>query len=224
MTFGHLEIIIGKENGQSEEKYMGKVDENKQQKEDALFRSAYNLFMSKGISKTSIHDIVQDAGVAKGTFYLYFKDKFEIRDRLIARTVEKLFKAANTELKKVNVPKFEDKIIFIVDYVLEQMKKNKAVLRFVSKNLSWGVFRAAIEQKEEATGVKNLLEELLAECPDVHIEAPDTMLFLIIELASSASYSTILDNDPVSYEELKPYLNASIRAIIKSHMSTIQRQ
>ena len=224
MTFGHLEIIIGKENGQSEEKYMGKVDENKQQKEDALFRSAYNLFMSKGISKTSIHDIVQDAGVAKATFYLYFKDKFEIRDRLIARTAEKLFKAANTELKKVNVPKFEDKIIFIVDYVLEQMKKNKAVLRFVSKNLSWGVFRAAIEQKEEATGVKNLLEELLAECPDVHIEAPDTMLFLIIELASSASYSTILDNDPVSYEELKPYLNASIRAIIKSHMSTIQRQ
>ena len=224
MTFGHLEIIIGKENGQSEEKYMGKVVENKQQKEDALFRSAYNLFMSKGISKTSIHDIVQDAGVAKGTFYLYFKDKFEIRDRLIARTAEKLFKAANTELKKVNVPKFEDKIIFIVDYVLEQMKKNKAVLRFVSKNLSWGVFRAAIEQKEEATGVKNLLEELLAECPDVHIEAPDTMLFLIIELASSASYSTILDNDPVSYEELKPYLNASIRAIIKSHMSTIQRQ
>ncbi len=224
MTFGHLEIIIGKENGQSEEKYMGKVDENKQQKEDALFRSAYNLFMSKGISKTSIHDIVQDAGVAKGTFYLYFKDKFEIRDRLIARTAEKLFKAANTELKKVNVPKFEDKIIFIVDYVLEQMKKNKAVLRFVSKNLSWEVFRAAIEQKEEATGVKNLLEELLAECPDVHIEAPDTMLFLIIELASSASYSTILDNDPVSYEELKPYLNASIRAIIKSHMSTIQRQ
>lgn len=189
-----------------------------------FFRSAYNLFMSKGISKTSIHDIVQDAGVAKGTFYLYFKDKFEIRDRLIARTAEKLFKAANTELKKVNVPKFEDKIIFIVDYVLEQMKKNKAVLRFVSKNLSWGVFRAAIEQKEEATGVKNLLEELLAECPDVHIEAPDTMLFLIIELASSASYSTILDNDPVSYEELKPYLNASIRAIIKSHMSTIQRQ
>jgi len=224
LTFGHLEIIIGKENGQSEEKYMGKVDENKQQKEDALFRSAYNLFMSNGISKTSIHDIVQDAGVAKGTFYLYFKDKFEIRDRLIARTAEKLFKAANTELKKVNVPKFEDKIIFIVDYVLEQMKKNKAVLRFVSKNLSWGVFRAAIEQKEEATGVKNLLEELLAECPDVHIEAPDTMLFLIIELASSASYSTILDNDPVSYEELKPYLNASIRAIIKSHMSTIQRQ
>ena len=79
------------------------------------------------------------------------------------------------------------------------------------------------EQKEEATGVKHLFDELLAECPGVQIEAPDTMLFLIIELASSASYSTILDSDPVSYEELKPYLNASIRAIIKSHMYTTQR-
>lgn len=202
---------------------MGKVDENKQQKEDALFQSAYNLFMSKGISKTSIHDIVQDAGVAKGTFYLYFKDKFEIRDRLIARTAEKLFKSANEELEKVPISKFEDKIIFIVDYVLDQMKKNKAVLQFVSKNLSWGIFRQAIEKKEKETSVKQLFYKLLEECPDVHIEAPDTMLFLIIELASSTSYSTILENDPVSYEELKPYLNASIRAIIKSHMSPAEK-
>ena len=202
---------------------MGKLELKKQKKKDALFNTAFELFTTKGTNQTTISDIVNKAGVAKGTFYLYFKDKFEIRDRLIARTAEKLFKAANTELKKVHVPKFEDKIIFIVDYVLEQMKKNKAVLRFVSKNLSWGIFRAAMEQKEEATGVKHLFDELLAECPGVQIEAPDTMLFLIIELASSASYSTILDSDPVSYEELKPYLNASIRAIITSHMYEKQR-
>ena len=137
------------------------------------------------------------------------------------------FKAAKyrTEKKVKCYRNLKIKIIFIVDYVLEQMKKNKAVLRFVSKNLSWGVFRAAIEQNGRSDrSKKTCWKELLAECPDVHIEAPDTMLFLIIELASSASYSTILDNDPVSYEELKPYLNASIRAIIKSHMSTIQRQ
>ncbi len=201
---------------------MGKVDENKQQKEEALFQSAYHLFMEKGISKTSIHDIVQDAGVAKGTFYLYFKDKFEIRDRLIARTAEKFFRAADAELEKVHIPKFEDKIIFIVDYVLDQMEKNKAVLRFISKNLSWGIFRKAIEQKEEETGVKALFYKVLTSCPNVHIEAPETMLFLIIELASSTSYSTILENDPISYEELKPYLNASIRAIIKSHMTIVE--
>ena len=103
------------------------------------------------------------------------------------------------------------------------MKKNKAVLQFVSKNLSWGIFRQAIEKKEKETSVKQLFYKLLEECQEVHIEAPDTMLFLIIELASSTSYSTILENDPVSYEELKPYLNASIRAIIKSHMSPVEK-
>ena len=197
---------------------MGKVEENKQQKEDALFESAYDLFMTKGISKTSMHDIVQNAGVAKGTFYLYFKDKYEIRDRLIAKTASKLFHAANRELEKEQIPEFEDKIIFIVDYVLDEMQKNKAVLQFVSKNLSWGIFRQAIESKEEKTGVKELFYRLLEKTPEVKLQAPETMLFLIIELASSTSYSTILENDPISYEELKPYLNASIRAIIRNHM------
>ena len=58
---------------------MGKVDENKHQKMDALFQSAYDLFLNQGIEKTSISDIAKKAGVAKGTFYLYFADKYEIR-------------------------------------------------------------------------------------------------------------------------------------------------
>ena len=83
---------------------MGKVDENKQQKLEALFKSAYDLFLTQGISKTSIHDIVQKAGVAKGTFYLYFKDKYEIRDRLIAKTAGRLFMAAHDALEQGSDP------------------------------------------------------------------------------------------------------------------------
>lgn len=45
---------------------MGKVDENKHQKMDALFQSAYDLFLNQGIEKTSISDIAKKAGVAKG--------------------------------------------------------------------------------------------------------------------------------------------------------------
>lgn len=52
---------------------MGKVDENKHQKMDALFQSAYDLFLNQGIEKTSISDIAKKAGVAKGTFYLYLQ-------------------------------------------------------------------------------------------------------------------------------------------------------
>ena len=225
MTFGHLEIIIGKENGQSEEKYMGKVDENKQQKEDALFRSAYNLFMSKGISKTSIHDIVQDAGVAKGTFYLYFKDKFEIRDRLIARTAEKLFKAANTELKKVNVPKFEDKIIFIADHIINALNEDKTLLTFISKNLSWGIFREALTSNiaEDDVNFKDVFYSMI-DSAEYEIEEPEIMLFLITELVSSTCYSAILYEEPANIETIKPYLFTTIRGIIRQHETAPKAQ
>lgn len=47
---------------------MGKIDQNKQIKRESLLETAYRLFTSKGIHKTSISDIVEAAGVAKGTF------------------------------------------------------------------------------------------------------------------------------------------------------------
>ena len=63
---------------------MGRVEENKKKKKEALFRTAYELFTTKGINSTAISDIVEKAGVAKGTFYLYFKDKYDIKNKLIA--------------------------------------------------------------------------------------------------------------------------------------------
>ena len=117
------------------------------------------------------------------------------------------------------VSTFEDRIIFIVDYILERMQENKQMLRFISKNLSWGIFRQAILSSDDETeiSIMELYRTRLLENPTVRLRAPETMMFLIIELASSTSYSTILENDPISFEELKPYLNESIRAIIQNH-------
>ena len=71
---------------------MGKVETNKKRKKNALFQTAYELFTDKGFAKTTISDIVNKAGLAKGTFYLYFKDKYDLRDRLIAYQAGKLLK------------------------------------------------------------------------------------------------------------------------------------
>ena len=46
-----------------------KINDNKQEKERKLLNTALHLFSEKGIKKTSIQDIVKDAGIAKGTFY-----------------------------------------------------------------------------------------------------------------------------------------------------------
>ena len=65
--------------------------ENKEEKEKKLLDSAFSLFTEKGFKDTSIQEIVDHAGVAKGTFYLYFKDKYDIQDYLITYKSNELF-------------------------------------------------------------------------------------------------------------------------------------
>lgn len=198
---------------------MGKLADNKEKKQRSLLESAYDLFLNKGFENTVVSDIVMKAGVAKGTFYLYFKDKHQVRDVLIARTAEKFFLEALYALQKKNISDFTEQIIFIVDYVLNIMQKNPLLLRFIAKNLSWGIYQKAIanDNTNEKTAY-SLFMELVHSHTELQIDAIDTMLFLIIELASSTSYRAILDHDPMSFDALKPYLNRSIRAIIKLHI------
>ena len=96
------------------------VDTNsKVDKENRLLEEAFKLFMSKGIKDTSIQDIVDNANVAKGTFYLYFNDKYELRDVLIIKHSQRLFNNALKKLEKSNIKDFSEQIIFIIDYVID---------------------------------------------------------------------------------------------------------
>ena len=60
---------------------MGKAEENKLKKRESLLDTAFKLFTEKGIHNTSISDIVEQAGVAKGTFYLQ-SDQYILYDLL----------------------------------------------------------------------------------------------------------------------------------------------
>lgn len=50
---------------------------------DRLLTAATEVIASKGYSATRVSDIVQQAGVAQGTFYLYFKSKQAILEHLL---------------------------------------------------------------------------------------------------------------------------------------------
>ena len=45
------------------------------------------LFRTKGYTKTTINDILQTVGIAKGTFYYYFRSKQEMMDALVMRFI-----------------------------------------------------------------------------------------------------------------------------------------
>ena len=198
---------------------MGKLDAKKQLKMEALLDSAFELFTSKGTSKTSISEISQQAGVAKGTFYLYFKDKYDIINKLIAHKSSKIFKNATEDMEKSGMVELSDKIIFLADNIINQLNKNKLLLRFIAKNLSWGVFKNALTENVLESDI-NFLEvynKMISDCGN-NISEPETMLFMIIELVSSTCYSVILYDEPVPLEKYKPHLYSAIRSIIDIHV------
>ena len=48
---------------------MKKGEKRKQE----LLKIAYKMFLSKGYENTSVDEIIEEAGIAKGTYYYYFE-------------------------------------------------------------------------------------------------------------------------------------------------------
>jgi AcrR family transcriptional regulator len=53
-----------------------------EERRDELLDSAQRLFLAQGVGATTIEQITSGADVAKGTFYLYFKSKEDLRSAL----------------------------------------------------------------------------------------------------------------------------------------------
>ena len=198
---------------------MKKSDENKKIKEEKMLKTAFSLFTKKGFKETSIQDIVDNAGVAKGTFYLYFKDKYDIQNRLIERKSQKLFSDAMKALKKADIQNFEDQIIFIIEHVIDKLNKNHLLLKFISKNLSLGVYNKAITKITDLTDsnedtIYTLFMEGIKK-NNIKLKNPEVTLFMIIELTSSTTFNSILYNMPLGIEEFKPILFEEIRKLLK---------
>ena len=188
----------------------------KKNKESSLLNTAFEYFTTKGFSKTSITDIASKAGVGKGTFYLYFKDKYDIRNRLIARKSAQVLTIAAYALETHSEEmSFEDKFIFLIDNIVNQLNENQSLLNFISKNLSWGVFMAALTAPaENDMDFRDAYLKLISES-EHPVRDPEMMLFMIVELVSATCYSAILYKEPCSLEDFKPELYRAIRGMIR---------
>lgn len=73
------------------------------QKSDALLEKGMEILWSKGYNATSVNDIVQAAGVPKGSFYFYFKSKEDFTVKAIGKYFDTMFPPALEILKNKTV-------------------------------------------------------------------------------------------------------------------------
>lgn len=194
---------------------LNRIQEKKHEKQTKILNSAFKLFLEKGINATSIQDIADDAGIGKGTFYLYFKDKYDLQNKLTIEKSKELFNEALSNLNTNVIVNFEDQIIFIIDYIINKLEKDTLLLNFIYKDLSKGVYNDVSNIiSENKIGIKELFIKGLKE-HDIKLKNPEVTLFIIIELASSTIFSSITMNKPLNIEKFKPHLYDAIRKILK---------
>lgn len=186
-------------------------------KYDRILQSAYQLFLEQGFDEVSIQEITTRANVAKGTFYLYFHDKEDLKEKVITQKSNELFQRAINALHQTDIEKFDDQIIFVIDYAIDILAQNQDALKLIAKNLSFGVLshkmsKIAIDDKADI--LHNLTTA--AEQKGIQLKNPRILLFMIIELSSSTCFSCILESEPLEIAVFKPYLFDAIRQLIRT--------
>lgn len=196
-----------------------KMVQKKLIKRNMLFDAAFDLFMTKGEHETVIDDIVKKAGVAKGTFYLYFKDKHDLLNHIVCQKSYLVTKEALEYVRSAegydNMGAV-DRVIMFIDYIIEHLKENKKLLKLIYKNLSWGLYRRALSSPDEFQELKSSFDMVLKDLnlENTSKDSIEKTLYIIIELVSSVCYSTIILEDPYKIDEIKPELHRIIRRIL----------
>lgn len=62
-----------------------RITKDYDERKNEILDTAERLFRTKGYEKCTINDILQEVGIAKGTFYHYFKSKEEVIDAVVWR-------------------------------------------------------------------------------------------------------------------------------------------
>ncbi len=70
-------------------------------KREALLDIALASFIQNGLQQTSVNDIIQNAGIAKGTFYHYFPSKEALILELRSAYIESFFQMIETEMAQL---------------------------------------------------------------------------------------------------------------------------
>ncbi|HDX9651041.1 TetR/AcrR family transcriptional regulator [Bacillus wiedmannii] len=98
---------------------MRTVKEYEERRKEIL-ETAERLFLTKGYTKTTVNDILKEIGIAKGTFYHYFKSKEEVMDEIIMRIIKEDVTKAKRIVSNPNIPVL-DKLFKIL---MEQSPKS----------------------------------------------------------------------------------------------------
>jgi len=117
--------------------------DRKEQRKAQIMNAALEMFIQHGIQNTTMDQVAEQAGLSKGTLYLYFKSKddlfFQIIGFMLNREQEELRKLILADINPL------DKINQFVDFAINDMQQLEPLLPMVYDFLGMAARNEAIQ-------------------------------------------------------------------------------
>ena len=102
-------------------------------KHERILEAAVKVFARKGFHNSRIAEIAEEAGIASGTIYLYFKSKDEILISVFEESLDRIIKEINNELLGVDDPR--EKVRRFIRHHLRMLKEHRELAEVLQVEL-----------------------------------------------------------------------------------------
>lgn len=180
------------------------------EKKQRLLNSAVRLFLKNGINETSVNEIVKDAKLAKGTFYIYYKDKSELIHEIVGQKnvalIRSLIDSARQDQKENEVSwscAFVKRLIVFYE-------ENPSVLKLI--------YHSFFINEERPFSIRELhsqipcFDEFIRSFRKEQEQEQDAWnrFLIILEMCVAVCYNAIFFQQPASLDQIKEMFITSI--------------
>lgn len=195
---------------------MLKSEERKKENENKITEAALSSFREKGIDATSIRDIMNRTDLGLGTFYLYFRDKKDLEEKIVLDIMTELTYCAESKCKGKDS---KERLISFFDYIIEHLIRDQLELKLISNNLNWALY-AKVENDDRFKEVETTLDFILNKFSNLFpvILSEQERLFILaltIRIVLSTCESTLMEDSVIGIDEMKPVLYKIVDRIFR---------
>ena len=185
----------------------------KNMRKDEIRNIARRLFFENGVKATSVNEIVKEAGIAKGTFYIYYSCKDDLIDEVFNSVSMDFIRHMFLDFENSREMSKDEAVDHIVDRAVEGFEENREFLEIMKNDIS---------NNKEFKYKKNFIEQFkhkFESCVNVNLSEgvldADVTLYIIVDMFIGACYNAIILGAPYTIGEVKKNLKGIIHKVLK---------
>ena len=172
------------------DKKVSKREENKKNNRSIIIKAGIEIFLKKGISQTTVRDIIRNTDLASGTFYNYFKSKEEVLIAALDESAIEIGQELRARRKKAK--NLEEFIYSQIRPFFDFARDHSEIFMIMSSNLN-DVQAFSVETPMMTLELESLKEDIIIGIeekilPDVN---PDYFCSVIQSVAEGIAFTLV---------------------------------